>query len=294
MSGDNGKAVQAIIMLFGGGAALVHKGFKALKRAHSFSDIPTSNISTAPMGDRIEIKAKVLGENHIKAPVSGKRCQAFVVRVYEHQGGKRGYRLEKTIYSERFLEVTDDGQVHAVIDLPNCEFDDWGKKYKFHDHQANKISFGLRRLMKDFLNVKFSNNWFSLARRFYAQEIVFSQNRNVYAIGSACSVYDLNEKQEFKNTSFCDHRQLKENIQGEFKMASGDVLGHQYSTVEVPRFALTASTNKKDFINTSMVFFSFKREKRLVRKSYQKGYLKIVLGAMMMIASFVLAYLLFL
>ena len=252
---------------------LIHKGLRTLKRVHAIEDIPTSNIDTASIGDRVEVKGRVVGANLLKSPIQGRSCSAFVLKLYKKVSrGKSSYwKHVSSVYSSRFIYISDHGDAIAAVDLGTAEFDEWQKYLKFDSAKSHKVSKDLRKILEKTSLVNFDDSWYKFSTAYKAKEIVFAERKMVYAFGSALTKVSMDKPINNPKLNFLDESNL---ILARKPSHLNNYVGfNDKLTLDQVKFILTQSRTVKSFINTSKVFISFRGEKRLVSRKRKLAYI---------------------
>jgi hypothetical protein len=115
------------VVLMSFGARHFISSLRQMTLRRRFMDIGTSRISSAALGDSVEINAEVISEEQtIESPLSGKKCVAFIWHIERKIGfgNRKSWYGEFRFHSTPFFYVTDESAEVAAVDLASCSFDD--------------------------------------------------------------------------------------------------------------------------------------------------------------------------
>jgi hypothetical protein len=218
----------------GFGAALSYLGFRELKTKRILQDTPTSKIATGAVGGNVEISGKILysGDKFHVAPISGRLCPFFAVKVQKFSGRKgmfsspdSPFRDEMSdnewttvgnLYSDDHFLVNDGSGANALVYVAGADIDMKGLVTRLVARSGNPDA--LPGCLRAFLEANAANlrgfsprsgaGWFAPYYRFV--ECRFDAGEPVFVLGFAESGFKpARNKPRFE--SFLKARRLIES-----------------------------------------------------------------------------------
>ena len=178
-------------IIIGGGA--LYTGLLKSKLKRKIQDIPTSKISSAPIGDFIELKGDIFcPEEDIKqAPLEKVPCAFFTweIQKYVKRGKNHTWVTIEKIFSDDYFLLEDGSGYYACIKTRDCEILDGNKSstHGFSGHQLKSLPMGIRKSLDQYskrLNPRVNEN-FLLSKKYRIIENAYRPGQHLYVLGSS-------------------------------------------------------------------------------------------------------------
>lgn len=184
------------LYLIGGGSLFLYSGLISLKARRKISDTPRSKISSAAVGEYVEVHGRIHCEeqDQITSHLTNELCAAFIWELEKEIGiGKdKSWNSLFTFYSTPFLYVHDEHHENedlAAIDLASCVHEDSIETYHYFDDKNFDIPEKVKLLLKrsKMLDVDNISGGFLSADKYRLKQTIYKRNEDLYILGTAVS-----------------------------------------------------------------------------------------------------------
>lgn len=225
MSGVDRESNRLAFMLIGLGCFAFYHSLKNIKLRRRIKDTGTSKISSAALGESVEINGKVISDTEsIESPLSGKKCIAFIWDISREVGSGKNKRweLQHRFFSTPYIYVTDSSGEIAAVDLSSCSFQENMYEYQapFNDHSFN-IGGGAVDILKQYKMLA-EKSWLGASNYRISEKIVM--NGEKFFIHGTAAVTPSSEIPQVmgKNKFGRRHHKLIERVKLAFRSKKED------------------------------------------------------------------------